>query len=527
MFVNEYLETTAEKLPDKVALVCEHQRLTYREINHAANQLAYELMRLGIEHQDRIAVFIENSIEAVISIFGILKAGAVFMVLNPSMKYRKLKYILDDSGAKILITNSKKIDIIKNATLNNYSLSDIFWVGENDASENKDIVAASHKWNDMLSAKSDLTRQRGVKDLAQPSISHKDLAAIIYTSGSTGKPKGVMSNHYNIVSAANSIVQYLENVQTDIILNVLPLHFDYGLYQVLMTFLFGGTLVLEKSFAYPYKILKRIVEEKITGFPIVPTIAGMLNQIRNWEDFHVNTIRYITSTGDVLSEANIINLQKMFPKAKIFSMYGLTECKRVSYLPPEDLNEKPKSVGIPIPNVDASIVNKDGQQVKVGEIGELVISGPNVMQGYWNDENETNRVFRENPKNGEKLLYTGDLFRKDIDGYLYFVARKDEIIKIKDHRVNPVEVADILCELDVIDESFAFGSRDENGSCTITAVIVPCKGVRPNIETILNYCRQNLEPFMVPNHIEFRKKMPKLPNGKINKKELILVSNNH
>ena len=251
-----------------------------------------------------------------------------------------------------------------------------------------------------------------------------DLATIIYTSGSTGKPKGVMSAHCNMVAAASSIIQYLENVEDDIILNVLPLHFDYGLYQVLMAFLFGGTVVLETSFAYPYRIIERIVEERITGLPIVPTIAALLLQIKELDKFDFSHIRYITNTADVLPIACIRKMQNVFSHAKIFSMYGLTECKRVSYLPPEELDARPGSVGKPMPNVEAFIVNEMGQEVDKGVTGELVVCGPNVMQGYWNDPEETARYFAR-VENREKLYYTrGTCLRKTKRGFYISLPAK-------------------------------------------------------------------------------------------------------
>jgi len=521
MLVHHFLENSAKRLPDKIALICGGQRLTYQQINHFSNQIAIRLLDMGIQHQDRIAIFLENSVEAVISLFGILKTGAIFVMLNPGMKAKKLHYIIQDSGARAIIARTDKEQIIKDAVTDAPELDRIIWcstsqlkINPQPATHNSRCVN-NYLWKELVFEHSSFTTSP-----PQTSVIDPDLAAIIYTTGSTGKPKGVMSAHRNMVAAANSIIQYLENVKDDIILNVLPLHFDYGLYQVLMTFLFGGTIVLEKSFAYPYKIIERLDEEKITGFPIVPTLAALLLQIKEFDKFDFSNIRYITNTADVLPEAHIRKLQNVFPNAKIYSMYGLTECKRVSYLPPEELNARPGSVGKPMAAVKAFIVNKKGQEVGPGVAGELVVSGPNVMQGYWNDPEETARVFRKSQNPKETLLYTGDLFKKDKEGFLYFVARKDDLIKIKGQRVSPKEVENVLCELDNVVEAVAIGMPDQTTGRSIRAIVIPRNGSRLNEDMIFDYCRKNLEPFMVPNQIKFRTSLPKLSNGKIDKKKL-------
>jgi len=276
-----------------------------------------------------------------------------------------------------------------------------------------------------------------------------DLASLIYTSGSTGYPKGVMLTHLNMVSAANSIIEYLENTENDIIINVFPLFFDYGLYQVLMAFKFGGKVVLERSFFYPYKIIESILREKVTGFPLVPTVAAILLRLKNLENHNFSTLRYITSTAQYMPPKYIFGLQKIFPTAKFYSMYGLTECKRVSYLPPKELSRRPTSVGKAMPNTEAYIVNHDGEKITTpGEIGELVVRGANVMKGYWNLPDETKKVLKPGPIPGEKVLYTGDLFKMDDEGYFYFVSRKDDMLKIAGTNVSPKEIENILYEIE-------------------------------------------------------------------------------
>lgn len=519
MLVQQYLENSAFRLPDKTALICGNNRLTYREINDSANRLAAALVNMGMKRQDQVIVFLDNSPEAVISLFGIMKAGAIFIILNPQMKTKKLNYILKDSGAGCLLTHASKAQVITDAISDLEELKHIIWLGSEHAISLISPVptVAYHSWDRVLS--DDVSSDA---DSIQKPIDI-DLATIIYTSGSTGYPKGVMSAHYNMVAAIQSITQYLENVEEDIILNTLPLSFDYGLYQILMAFSVGATVILEKSFSYPQPIIERLVHEKVTGFPLVPTIAAILLRMETFGRYDLSSLRYISSTGAPFPVPHIKRLRELLPHVKIYSMYGLTECKRVSYVPPDQIDTKPDSVGIPMANVEALVVNEEGQELEEGQVGELVVRGLNVMQGYWNDPAETANTFRPGRYPGETLLYTGDLFRKDRDGYLYFVARRDDLIKTRGERVSPKEIENTLQELKGIAEVVAIGIPDEILGQAIKVFIVTNGAKSLTENAILLHCKKSLEPFMVPKHVEFRASLPKLTSGKIDKKNLLCV----
>lgn len=526
MLIHHFLENSASRLPNKVAVVCDGRRLTYSEINRAADQLSAALMHIGIKRQDRVVIFLDNSSESLISLFGILKVGAIFVMLSSGMKAKKLNYILKDSGARALITSSNKSAVIKEAIGGVKELKCVAWVNEIPEGFTEAVNVAHYSWQELLSLTS--TTPVGFNDhtiagfcsVGSVRSIDLDLAAIIYTSGSTGDPKGVMCAHYNMVTAARSITQYIGNVEIDIIMDVLPLSFDYGLYQVLMAFLLGGTVVLEKSFLYPYMILKKVVQEKVTGFPLVPTMAALLLQMENLSKFDFSHLRYITNTAAALPVAYIRKLQSLFPHVKIFSMYGLTECKRVSYLPPEQLDRKPDSVGIPIPNEEVFVVDENGNEVPPGQVGELVVRGCNVMQGYWNAPEETAKRFRPGRYRSEALLYSGDLFRKDEEGFLYFVARRDDMIKTKGERVSPKEIENALCELEGVAEVAVIGVPDEVFGQVVKAFILPRKGTALTEKAITAYCTKSLEPFMIPRIIEFVDSFPKTASGKIDKKGL-------
>jgi amino acid adenylation domain-containing protein len=523
--VQHFLENSAKRLPDKIALICGEDRLTYRQLNHLADRLAHSLVDMGIRRQDRVAILLDNSIESVIALFGVLKAGGIFIMLSAGLKTKKLNYILRDAGARALITHSAKAAVVLEAIADTPDLKDLIWAGSIPKQPNAgSSPICQHAWTEFVSAPSELSAP-----ISSPCAVHRapctvpidlDLATIIYTSGSTGEPKGVMSAHYNMVAAARSITQYLGNAESDIIMDVLPLSFDYGLYQVLMAFLFGGTLVLEKSFFFPVKVLEKAAAERVTGFPLVPTMAALLLRMENLAKFDLSALRYMTNTAAALPAAYIRKLQALFPHVTIFSMYGLTECKRVSYLPPDQLEPRPDSVGIPIPNEEVFVLDENGREVPPGQVGELVIRGSNVMQGYWNAPEETANKFRPGRYRGEALLYSGDLFKRDAEGYLYFVARKDDMIKTKGERVSPKEIENALCEMEGVAEAAVIGVPDDIFGQAIKAFIVRNKRGEVTEQAVLKCCSKTLEPFMVPKYVEFVDSIPKNASGKIDKKQL-------
>jgi acyl-CoA synthetase (AMP-forming)/AMP-acid ligase II len=387
--------------------------------------------------------------------------------------------------------------------------------------KNVGVVGNGHKrvvsWDDLL-------EQHNQEVLPPPKQAIDiDLAALIYTSGSTGNPKGVVLTHLNIVSAATSITMYLENTADDIILNVLPLSFDYGLYQILMGFKIGGTVVLERSFTYPHAVLEKMMQERVTGFPIVPTISAILLQM-GLTKCHFPCLRYITNTGAALPTWHIMKLRELFPEARVYSMFGLTECKRVSYLPPSQLDIRPTSVGKAMPNVEVYIVDEQGHRLLPGLVGELVVRGSNVMKGYWELPEETEKMLKPGPLPGERVLYTGDLFRMDAEGYLYWVGRKDDIIKSRGEKISPKEIENVLYSLEGVSLAAIVGVPDKVLGQAIKAVITLKEGAHLTENEILRYCAQHLEEFMIPKLVEFRTSMPRTSTGKIDKKELITPS---
>ena len=516
MLVHHFLEHSAERFPDKSALICGDQRLTYSMIDIMSNRLASALVDMGLRRQDRVAIFLENSAEAVVAIFSVLKAGGIFLIPNPVVKSKKLSYLLNDSGARIVISHVKKSQGVREAALGSSEVRHIIWVGGSrvPASEIPQ-VANEHFWSDIVAA------QKPLRKKLAPAID-VDLAAIIYTSGTTGEPKGVMSTHNNMTAVARSVNEYLKNTEEDIVLSTLPLSFGYGLYQVLAIFLVGGRIVLEPSFTFPYRILERLSQEKATGFPIVPTMAATLLQIKDIATFDLRSLRYITSAAAPLPASHIQRLMELWPHINFFSMYGLTECQRVTYMPPEELLRRPTSVGFPVPNCEVFIIDEQGREAGPGHVGELVVRGSNVMQGYWNSTRETAKRFRPGNYRSDAFLHTGDLFWRDEEGFLYFVARNDDLIKTRGERVSPKEIESVICEIPSVAQAAVIGVPDEIFGHAIKAFVVPDRTGHMNQRDILRYCKRHLEPFMVPKYIEIRGSLPKTINGKTDARALKL-----
>jgi long-chain acyl-CoA synthetase len=510
MQVEQFLENSARQFPDKVALISGDERLTYRQIEGRANQLAHALLAAGVERGDRVVTFLPNSVETVLAIFATLKAGAVFVVLNPTTKADKLTYILNNCRASAILTRGGRFSSEPESWTERPHLRSVFMSGASEA-QSASLQAAGKKMIPL--------EQLG-QDAIQPPTKKCidiDLAGLVYTSGSTGRPKGVMVTHLNIVSAATSITTYLENTADDVVINTLPLAFDYGLYQLLMTFKVGGTLVLHDSFAFPTVVIEKIIQEGVTGFPIVPTISALLLQM-DLSKYKLPKLRYITNTAAALPVEHIRKLRALFPEVKLYSMYGLTECKRVSYLPPEQLDIRPSSVGRGMPNEEVYVVDENGNRVAAGVVGELVIRGSNVMKGYWELPEETGRCLKPGPLPGEKVLYSGDLFRADEEGYLYFVGRKDDIIKTRGEKVSPREVEDVLYQLEGIAEAAVIGVPDAILGSAIKAVLTVRPGAQITKQDVLRHCAAKLEDFMRPKIVEFREWLPKTESGKISKR---------
>jgi amino acid adenylation domain-containing protein len=510
--LQDYLATSASRLPDKVAVVCGERRVTYREMERAANAVAATLGARGIDRGDRVVVFAGNTVETVIAFWAVLKAGAVVSVINPLSKPAKLTYCLNDLRAVAMITAAELADTFVPALADVPSVRTVIVAGNLDESVAVCLPGFAH-FAEAVSA-----RPNALSPL--PRCIDIDLASIIYTSGSTGEPKGVMLTHRNMLTAATSIATYLGNTEDDVILCALPLAFDYGLYQMIMAVAAGARLVLEASFALVPQVVARMSKERVTALPLLPTLCALLAEMKTLPEFDLRSIRYVTVSGAVLTNNHLEFLKRSFPQARIFSMFGLTECKRCTYLPPEDLERKPTSVGIAIPNTELWLVDENGRKVGANQVGQLVIRGATVMQGYWNDPALSDERLKPGSLVGERVLYTGDLCTLDEDGYLYFVARMDEVIKSRGEKVVPREVEITLSAIPGVREAAVIGVPDPVSGQAVKAFVVPQDGVSVPVDQILAACRRSLAPSSVPKYVEFVAALPRGATGKIDKTAL-------
>lgn len=495
--LQDFLLHTARSRPDAEALVCGERRVSYAALLDQARRLAWALRHRGVGRGDRVVIFAENGVEAVAAFWGGLLAGAVVVPVNPQTKTAKLRWLLDDCGAAALVADTRLAPVFASAVAGSASLKTVLTPG-----------------NPTFDA---LLEAEGEGEPPPRQGLDIDLAALVYTSGSRGEPKGVMLSHRNMLTAAASIGQYLGLTGDDTILCALPLAFDYGLYQMILSARCGARLVLERGVSLPSELMKRIAAERVTVLPVVPTIAALLAQLRDPSAWDRSSVRTVTNTAAALPAKHIAMLRTLFPSARIFSMYGLTECKRCTYLPPEDLDRKPGSVGIAIPNTELWLIGEDGERLGPGRTGQLVIRGATVMQGYWNKPEETARKLHPGPLPGERVLHTGDLCRLDEDGYLYFVGRMDDIIKSRGEKVAPVEVETALLAIPGVREAAVIGIPDPLLGEAVKAFVVADDGARLDEATLRRACADRLESHMVPQRVELVPALPRTDSGKIRK----------
>ena len=495
MRIETFLRQSAAANPEQLALIADPRRLTYRELDEHSDRLATFLAAGGVRQGDRVVMFMDNVWEAAISIFGVFKAGAVLCPVTPALKQQELRFILNNCQPKAILTMAKYARLCVEAGAD--AVPPLLVTARGTP------VPNAHPFEDCLSSAVGSPPEGGTEDA---------LAFILHTSGSTGEPKGVMMAHTNVDFASGAIAGYLENSARDVVLCVLPLSFTYGLYQLLVAMRVGATLVLEKSFAFPHTVLERARAEGVTGLPLVPTMAAMILSMS--EPVPLPMLRYITSAAASLPPAHIAALLKRFPGVQLYSMYGLTECARATYLPPEELAHRPTSVGKAITGTEAFVADESGRPVAPGTIGELVVGGAHVMCGYWQDEKATAAVLRPGRRPGERRLLTGDLFRTDADGFLHFVARKDDIIKIRGEKVAPRRVEEALHTCPGIVEAMVLGRPDPLLGSVLHAVAVRSDPALTERD-VIGHCARLLPDVMVPKTIEFREKLPKTASGKV------------
>jgi len=511
--LHDGLTAAAQAWPDKTAVDTGKEACSFRQLDDAATRLAAALQARGLRRGDRAAIFMDNTVACSISIFAVLKAGGVFLVINPQTKHDKLCFIANDCTIRHLLTDIHLAEVARAVVGNVPSLTHIVVSGQGgDLQPLAGPGIEAERLDDLLAAPAG--------ELRAPGTIPSDLAALIYTSGSTGNPKGVMHTHQSMVFAVGSLSEYQRLSSDDVQLNLLPMAFDYGLYQLLLSVWAGATLILERSFTFPAEVFARMNAHGVTTFPGVPTVFAMIIAAHRRSPLHFPQVRRVTNTAAALPPAHIAILREIFPNAMIFAMYGLTECKRVSYLPPELIDAKPGSVGIAIPGTEVYLRTPEGEPVGPGGSGILYVRGPHMMRGYWNNPQRTDEMLFPGDIPGERVLRTGDWFRMDEDGCLYFLSRTDDIIKTRGEKVSPAEVEAALCSIPGVGEAVVVGVPDDVLGQAIRAFVVPAPGAALNDRQLRHELTRRLENFMVPRDILLRDTLPKSPNGKIDRKAL-------
>lgn len=508
--LQDSLQRTALSVPDKLAIVSGKNRISYGELWRQSVRMARVLKARGIARGERVVIYLDNTGACATAIFGSLLADAVFVLVNPQTKSEKLAYILKDSGARMLISEADLSHQVQLALARLETPPRLLIDGPPTTSGTRQLPGES------LQA----ALAEAGDDVPAASNIALDLASLIYTSGSTGEPKGVMHSHQSMRFALESLVEYLQIGGDDRIICMLPLAFDYGLYQLLMTTHTGATLILERSFAYPAQILKQLEDEQVTVFPGVPTVYAMLLAADEKSPLRFPHVRKVTNTAAALPASFNQRLQAMFPNASLYRMYGLTECKRVCYLDPALLEQKPESVGRAIPGTETLLLDDEGNVVAPGHPGKLYVRGPHVMLGYWRQPEKTAQMLQLGPTPGERMLCTQDYFTVDADGCLYFVGRSDNIIKSRGEKISPVEVEAVLYSLPGVRDAAVLGVPDALLGQAVQAILSLNDGADLDEMKIRKLCAQRLEHHLVPSHILLLPELPKSANGKIDHKAL-------
>lgn len=508
----------AETGPERLALTYGRQSLTYADFATQTLAFASGLRALGLGRGERVGVYLEKRFENVIAVFGTAAAGGAFVPVNPLLKAEQVAYILHDCNVRVLVTSAQRLALLGEALAACPDLKHVVAIGST-APGSAAVNYLEHTWDDLL----------GSPACGGHRVIDTDMAAILYTSGSTGRPKGVVLSHRNMVTGARSVASYLRNHADDTLLAALPLSFDAGFSQLTTAFHAGARVVL-LNYLLPQDLLNTLARERVTGLTGVPPLYIQLAQLK-WPDAAAAHLRYFANTGGRMPAETLRRLREALPRTQPFLMYGLTEAFRATYLDPAEVDRRPDSIGKAIPNAEILVLREDGSPCAPGEPGELVQRGALVAMGYWNDAAKTEERFKPLPAGAagrepglvlpEIAVFSGDTVRQDEDGFLYFIGRRDEMIKTSGYRVSPTEIEEVLYSTQLVGEAAAFGVAHPALGQAIVVIATPKPGGSLNADVLLAACRQHLPLYMLPATIDVRNgPLPRNPNGKIDRKHL-------
>jgi acyl-CoA ligase (AMP-forming) (exosortase A-associated) len=507
----DLVSDAAAARPAATALVFRGQKLAYGELAAGIRAAANGYLALGVGRGERIGVYLDKRFETVVAMFAAAAAGAVFVPINPLLKPRQVGHILRDCNVRVLVTATERARALADELANCRDLGHAVLVDAGaECALDRRIKKVS--WNELCQGAA----------RAPHRVIDQDMAAIFYTSGSTGLPKGVVLSHRNLVAGAKSVSQYLGNHAGDRILSALPLSFDAGFSQLTTAFNVGASVTL-LNYLLPQDLVKTVAAEGITGLTAVPPLWNQVVEVA-WPDAARAGLRYIANTGGAMPGPTLAKLRALLPGAQVFLMYGLTEAFRSTFLPPDQVDRRPGSIGKAIPNAEILVVAPDGRLCGPGESGELVHRGALVSLGYWNDAARTAERFRPAPGQPSGLVmpeiavWSGDTVRLDDEGYLYFVGRRDEMIKTSGYRVSPNEIEETIYASGLVGEAVALGVKHPTLAQAIVVLATPPAGAGTlDHAALVAFCKREMPAYMVPQHIAARPSLPRNPNGKIDR----------
>jgi acyl-CoA ligase (AMP-forming) (exosortase A-associated) len=512
VLLHELITRSALRTPDALALTYGKDSLTYAQLQERMTGFAAGLLANGLGRGERVGIYLEKRFEAVVASFGTPSAGGVFVPVNPLLKPDQVAYILRDCNVRVLVTSPDRFALLRDALSACHDLRQVVLTGDFDQVRPGSVQVL--RMDELMGM--------------PPRVGHRlidnDVIAILYTSGSTGKPKGVVLSHRNMVAGAKSVASYLENRADDTLLAALPLSFDAGFSQLTTAFHVGARVVL-LNYLLPRDVLHALVREHVTGLTAVPPLYIQLSQLEIPATV-TDHLRYFANTGGRMPLETLKKLRAALPRTKPFLMYGLTEAFRSTYLPPEEVDRRPDSIGKAIPNAEILVLREDGTPCAPNEPGELVHRGALVGMGYWNDPEKTAERYKALPHRergltiSELAVFSGDTVRMDEEGFLYFIGRRDEMIKTSGYRVSPTEIEEVLYSTQLVAEVAAFGVLHSTLGQAIVVIATPkCDGVDPG--KLLALCKENLPAYMVPSEIRLLEEpLPRNANGKIDRKAL-------
>jgi acyl-CoA ligase (AMP-forming) (exosortase A-associated) len=487
--------------------------ITYAQLWQEVESFGAALSDLGLRRGDRVAVYLDKRIETITALLGTSAGGGVFVPVNPLLKPKQVGYIMRDCAARVLVTSPERLALLREELEECKSVEHVVLTGHEpaDSATRPGQTYSVSLWP---------TRPRGASMTATEVID-VDMAAILYTSGSTGRPKGVVLSHRNLIVGAESVSHYLGNRPDDVILSVLPLSFDAGFSQLTTAFSVGAHVVL-MNYLLPKDVVRLCARHRVTGLTCVPPLWIQIAD-QDWATEAARHVRYFANTGGRMPKTTLDRLRSVFPGAQPFLMYGLTEAFRSTYLDPAEVDRRPDSIGKAIPNAEILVVRPDGSLCDPGEEGELVHRGALVAMGYWNDQERTAERFRPVPRREPGLcaeeiaVWSGDAVIRDEEGFLYFVGRKDEMIKTSGYRVSPSEIEEVAYDTGLVRDAVALGIEDAKLGQYVVLVVSPPSGAQVDADTLLAQMKKALPLYMLPRRVEVRPQIPRSPNGKFDR----------